>query len=88
VIGLGARTLKLPFIKTYKYLNSPESEIYPNPTCLYGSTRPASPSERVVATMEGYPDVLGLHQGGRCSVVNVTMGSWHENAQRHRTTLL
>ncbi|UYZ64263.1 DNA primase [Hymenobacter weizhouensis] len=70
VIGFGARTLK-PHDKTAKYLNSPESDIYHKSDVLYGlyQGRQAIRSEELCYLVEGYLDVLSLHQGGIKNVV-------------------
>jgi DNA primase len=70
VIGFGARTLK-PNDKTAKYLNSPESEIYHKSDVLYGlyQGRQAIRTEELCYLVEGYLDVLSLHQGGIRNVV-------------------
>ncbi|UOR06513.1 DNA primase [Hymenobacter aerilatus] len=70
VVGFGARTLK-PNDKTAKYLNSPESEIYHKSDILYGlyQARQAIRAEEVCYLVEGYLDVLSLHQGGIKNVV-------------------
>lgn len=73
VIGFGARTLK-PHDKTAKYLNSPESEIYHKSDVLYGlyQGRQAIRSEEQCYLVEGYLDVLSLHQGGVKNVVSTS----------------
>jgi DNA primase len=70
VIGFGARTLK-PNDKTAKYLNSPESEIYHKSDVLYGlyQARQAIRTEELCYLVEGYLDVISLHQGGVKNVV-------------------
>ncbi|SNC63966.1 DNA primase [Hymenobacter gelipurpurascens] len=70
VIGFGARTLK-PNDKTAKYLNSPESEIYHKSDVLYGlyQGRQAIRTEEQCYLVEGYLDVLSLHQGDIKNVV-------------------
>jgi DNA primase len=70
VIGFGARTLKLND-KTAKYLNSPESEIYHKSDVLYGlyQGRQAIRTEELCYLVEGYLDVLSLHQGDIKNVV-------------------
>ncbi|TGE20010.1 DNA primase [Hymenobacter elongatus] len=70
VIGFGARTLKAND-KTAKYLNSPESEIYHKSDVLYGLYQARQPirTEDVCYLVEGYLDVLSLHQGGIKNVV-------------------
>ena len=70
VVGFGARTLKRDD-KTAKYLNSPESEIYHKSDVLYGlfQARQAIRNEENCFLVEGYLDVLSLHQGGIKNVV-------------------
>jgi len=70
VVGFGARTLKAND-KTAKYLNSPESEIYHKSDVLYGlyQGRQAIRTEELCYLVEGYLDVLSLHQGGIKNVV-------------------
>lgn len=70
VVGFGARTLKAND-KTAKYLNSPESEIYHKSDVLYGlyQSRQAIRTEEQCYLVEGYLDVLSLHQGGIKNVV-------------------
>jgi len=70
VIGFGARTLKAND-KSAKYLNSPESDIYHKSDVLYGlyQARQGIRNEEVCYLVEGYLDVLSLHQGGIRNVV-------------------
>ncbi|RYY14348.1 MAG: DNA primase, partial [Cytophagaceae bacterium] len=70
VVGFGARTLKRDD-KSAKYLNSPESEIYHKSDVLYGlfQARQSIRSEELCFLVEGYLDVLSLHQGGIKNVV-------------------
>ena len=70
VVGFGARTLKRDD-KMAKYLNSPESDIYHKSDVLYGlyQARQAIRSQEVCYLVEGYLDVLSLHQGGIRNVV-------------------
>jgi len=70
VVGFGARTLKRDD-KMAKYLNSPESEIYHKSDVLYGlfQARQSIRQEAVCYLVEGYLDVLSLHQGGIKNVV-------------------
>ncbi|PKV63203.1 DNA primase [Pontibacter ramchanderi] len=71
VIGFGARTLKNNDKKSPKYLNSPESEIYHKSNVLYGmyQARQAIRMQDNCYMVEGYLDVLSLHQGGIENVV-------------------
>ncbi|WP_324677660.1 DNA primase [Hymenobacter sp. GOD-10R] len=70
VIGFGARTLKAND-KSAKYLNSPESDIYHKSDVLYGlyQARQAIRNEELCYLVEGYLDVLSLHQGSIRNVV-------------------
>jgi DNA primase len=70
VVGFGARTLKRDD-KMAKYLNSPESEIYHKSDVLYGLFQARQPirQEELCYLVEGYLDVLSLHQGGIKNVV-------------------
>lgn len=70
VIGFGGRTLKKEE-KAAKYLNSPESEIYHKSRILYGLyfARQAISRNNKCFLVEGYTDVLSLHQSGIENVV-------------------
>jgi DNA primase len=70
VVGFGARTLKRDD-KMAKYLNSPESDIYHKSDVLYGLFQARQPirQEELCYLVEGYLDVLSLHQGGIKNVV-------------------
>lgn len=69
-VAFGARVL-VTDTKTPKYLNSPETEIYHKSKNLYG----ISQAKRAISThdscflVEGYTDVLSLHQAGIENVV-------------------
>ena len=70
VIGFGGRTLKKE-PKAAKYLNSPESDIYHKSRVLYGIFQA---KKEIVNTencflVEGYTDVLAMHQAGIHNVV-------------------
>ena len=69
-IGFGARTLSSEK-KIAKYLNSPESEIYHKSKVLYGlfQAKKAIAKEDVCILVEGYTDVISLHQKGVENVV-------------------
>lgn len=70
VIGFGARILGSD--KTIaKYLNSPESEIYHKSHVLYGiyQARKAIADKDNCCLVEGYTDVISLHQAGIQNVV-------------------
>lgn len=70
VIGFGARTLRSDK-SVAKYLNSPESEIYHKSRILYGLyfARKAVVAEDKCYLVEGYTDVLAMHQAGIENVV-------------------
>ncbi len=70
VIAFGGRILKEDK-NTAKYLNSPESEIYHKSKVVYGifqAKREISKSDRCYL-VEGYTDVLSMHQAGIENVV-------------------
>ncbi len=70
VLGYGARILKSN-VKTAKYLNSPETEIYHKSNVLYGlnQSKQAISRENLCLLVEGYMDVISLHQSGIENVV-------------------
>ena len=70
VIAFGGRILKEDK-KTAKYLNSPESDIYHKSRVLYGifqAKREISKTDKCYL-VEGYTDVLSMHQAGIENVV-------------------
>jgi DNA primase len=71
VIGFGGRTLKTDK-KVAKYVNSPESEIYHKSDVLYGLNfcQKAIMEEDNCYLVEGYADVLSVHQAGVENVVS------------------
>jgi len=70
VLGFGGRVLKTD-AKTAKYLNSPESEIYHKSRILYGiyQARKAIGQTEKCYLVEGYTDVMSLHEAGVENVV-------------------
>ena len=70
VLGFGARILKSN-VKTAKYLNSQETEIYHKSNVLYGlnQSKQAISRENLCLLVEGYMDVISLHQSGIENVV-------------------
>src|SRR3954468_5304548 len=64
VLGFGARALSAD--SKPKYLNSPEGELYRKSHTLYGIDRSRGPiaKARRAIVVEGYTDVLALHQAG------------------------
>ena len=70
VLGFGARILKTND-KAPKYINTPENEIYVKSKILYGSyfARMAIDKADECLLVEGYTDVVSLHQSGIENVV-------------------
>ena len=70
VLGFGGRILKTD-VKTAKYLNSPESEIYHKSRILYGifQARKSITQEDRCYLVEGYTDVMSLHEANIENVV-------------------
>ncbi|MFN2612564.1 MAG: DNA primase [Solirubrobacterales bacterium] len=64
VVGFGARALGAD--SKPKYLNSPEGELFHKGRMLYGLDRARGPIAKAnrVVVVEGYTDVLALHQAG------------------------
>lgn len=71
VIAFGARTLKKD-TKQPKYVNSPETEIYHKSNVLYGVHMAKGPIRKAdnCFLVEGYTDVISLHQVGIENVVS------------------
>lgn len=71
VIGFGGRILSSEKSKA-KYLNSPESDIYNKSKVLYGIyfARNAIVKQNKCYLVEGYTDVISLHQAGIENVVS------------------
>ncbi|MDP4285394.1 MAG: DNA primase [Bacteroidota bacterium] len=70
VTGFGARLIRKND-KAPKYINTPENEIYVKSKILYGSwfARQAIDKEDECLLVEGYTDVVSLHQAGIENVV-------------------
>lgn len=70
VTAFGGRTLRTDK-KVAKYLNSPESEIYHKSDVLYGLffAKKAITQEDYCILVEGYTDVISMHQSGVENVV-------------------
>lgn len=69
-IAFGARTLKSDK-KLPKYFNSPESVLYSKSRSLYGifHAKKAIVEQQLCYLVEGYTDVISLHQSGIANVV-------------------
>lgn len=70
VLGFGARVIKSND-RAPKYINTPENEIYVKSKILYGAyfSRQAIDRENECLLVEGYTDVISLHQAGIENVV-------------------
>ena len=70
VLGFGARILNNQ-LKVAKYLNSPETEIYHKSNVLYGLSqgKQSISKKNICLLVEGYMDVISLHQAGIENVV-------------------
>ncbi len=71
IVAFGGRTLRTDK-KVAKYQNSPESEIYSKKRELYGLhfAKKAIQHEDYVIMVEGYTDVISMHQAGIENVVS------------------
>ena len=76
VLGFGARRLRDDDPIPAKYVNSPESELFRKSSLVYGLhlARAAIAKEDRAVVVEGYTDVLALHQAGLKPVV-ASMGT-------------
>lgn len=70
ILGFGARILKSND-RAPKYINTPENELYLKSKILYGmfQSRQAIAKQDECFLVEGYTDVISLHQGGVENVV-------------------
>jgi DNA primase len=73
VVGFGGRTLG---DDPAKYMNSPTSVIFDKSNCVYGldKARHEIVTSGTVAVVEGYTDVIAVHQAG-CKNVVATLGT-------------
>jgi len=76
VVGFGARRLHEDDPIPAKYVNSPESELFRKGSLVYGldRARAAVAKEDRAVVVEGYTDVLALHQAGLRAAV-ASMGT-------------
>lgn len=83
IIGFGGRTLNSNE-KTAKYLNSPESDIYHKSKVLYGlyHSKKAIVEKDNCFLVEGYTDVISLHQSGIENTVSSSGTSLTEDQLR------
>jgi len=71
VLGFGGRILSTK-TKAAKYLNSPESDIYQKSKVLYGifESKQTIVKKDICYLVEGYTDVIQMHQSGITNVVS------------------
>jgi DNA primase len=71
VVGFGARAMRSN--QPPKYLNSPDGEVYHKRRVLFGIdlARAAATRAQRVILVEGYTDVLAVHQAGMKNVVGI-----------------
>ena len=71
VQGFGGRSLS-SYKKTAKYINSPESDIYHKSKVLYGlyEAKKSIAKEDLCFLVEGYTDVIQMHQSGIKNIVS------------------
>lgn len=83
VLGFGARILKKND-KAPKYINSPENELYNKSRILYGMHQSRQSISKLdeCFLVEGYTDVISLHQGGVENVVSSSGTSLTEGQLR------
>ncbi len=83
ILGFGARILKSNE-KAPKYINTPENELYVKSKVLYGmyQGRQAIGKLDECLLVEGYTDVISLHQGGVENVVSSSGTSLTEDQLR------
>ncbi len=83
VLGFGARILKSTE-RAPKYINTPENELYVKSRILYGmyQSRQAIGKQDECLLVEGYTDVISLHQGGVENVVSSSGTSLTEDQLR------
>jgi DNA primase len=81
-VGFGARRLSDNDPIPAKYVNSPEGELFRKGAIVYGlhEARPAIAKEDRAVVVEGYTDVLALHQAGLHACV-ASMGTALTGAQ-------
>lgn len=83
ILGFGARILKSTD-KAPKYINTPENELFIKHKILYGlyQARQAIGKQDECFLVEGYTDVISLHQGGVENVVSSSGTSLTEDQLR------
>jgi DNA primase len=76
VVGFGARRMSDADPIRAKYVNSPEGELFHKASLVYGldAARSAIAKEDRAVVVEGYTDVLALHQAGMTTAV-ASMGT-------------
>jgi DNA primase len=71
VLGFGARRLSDADPIKAKYVNTPETELFQKGAIVYGldRARPAIAKQDLAVVVEGYTDVIALHQAGLVTAV-------------------
>ncbi|MCL2456593.1 MAG: DNA primase [Defluviitaleaceae bacterium] len=69
VIGFGGRVMEGD--SEAKYLNSPETELFKKRDCLYGLNLAKKTRSQELIIVEGYMDVLAMHQHGFANTAGV-----------------
>ena len=71
VLGFGARRLSDADPIKAKYVNTPETELFQKGAMVYGldRARPAIAKQDLAVVVEGYTDVIALHQAGLVTAV-------------------
>lgn len=76
VVGFGARRISDDDPIRAKYINTPETELFQKSAVVYGldRARPSVAKENRAIVVEGYTDVIALHQAGLTTAV-ASMGT-------------
>jgi DNA primase len=82
VVGFGGRTMEEVTDKNPKYLNSPNSDLFNKRQLLYGlyEAKPYARKANAIVVVEGYLDVVLLHQQGfqtAVAVMGTALGNSH-----------
>ena len=79
VLGFGARRMREDQ-RIPKYVNTPEGKVYSKRRVLYGIDQARAPAAKLgrMILVEGYTDVLALHQAGITNVVGIMGTSFTE----------
>ena len=91
VIGFGGRILKQKDKKEAKYINSPDTPVYNKSKVLYGlyQAKRAIKEKELCYLVEGYTDVIAMHQAGVknvCAASGTSLTEGHLRLIRRYTT--